>query len=84
MHRQAIRTSVMVVLILLLPFPYTVTQQTSSLLIEGPSGQARVIQMQGRNFVDIDELARITGGTLRFLGNEIVLKLPGGAMERPM
>ncbi len=78
MRRNAIQTSVMlVVVILLLPLLVLVAQETSSLLIEGPQGQTRVIQMQGKNYVEVDELARITGGSLRFVGNQIILTLPG-------
>jgi hypothetical protein len=74
MHRKAIRT-VLLVAILLLPLLVIVAQQTSS-LIEGPQGHAKVIQVQGKNYVEVDELARITGGSLRFVGNQIILTLP--------
>jgi len=77
MRRNAIRTSVMLVAILLLPLLVLVAEETSSLLIEGPQGQTRVIQVQGKNYVEVDELARITGGSLRFVGNQIILGLPG-------
>src|SRR4029077_11372709 len=42
----------------------------------GPQGQAKVIQVQGKSYVEVDELARITGATLRFAGNKIILTLP--------
>ncbi len=77
MRRNAIRISVMLVAILLLPLLVLVAQQTSALLIEGPQGQTRVIQVQGKNYVEVDEFARITGGSLRFVGNQIMLSLPG-------
>lgn len=77
MRPNAIRTSVMLVAILLLPLLVLVAEETSSLLIEGPQGQTRVIQAQGKNYVEVDELARITGGSLRFVGNQIILTLPG-------
>src|SRR5271169_1875823 len=77
MRRNAIQTSVMLVVILLLPLLVLVAQEASSLLIEGPQGQTRVIQVQGKNYVEVDELARITGGSLRFVGNQIILTLPG-------
>ncbi len=77
MHWKAIRTSVMLVAILLLPLLILAAQETSSLLIEGSQGQAKVIQVQGKNYVEVDELARITGGSLRFVGNRIILTLPG-------
>ena len=77
MRRNAIRTSLMMVAILLLPLLVLVAQQTTALLIEGPQGQTRVIQVQGKNYVEVDELARITGGSLRFVGSQIILRLPG-------
>jgi hypothetical protein len=77
MRRNAIRISVLLVAILLLPLLVLVAQQTSALLIEGPQGQTRVIQVQGKDYVEVDELARITGGSLRFVGNQIILTLPG-------
>lgn len=79
MHGNAIRTFVMLVAILLMPLLVLVAEQTSSLLMNGPQGQAKVIQVQGKNYVEVDELARITGGSLRFVGNEIILTLPESA-----
>lgn len=76
MCRNAIRTSMMLVAILMLPLLILVAQETSSLLIEGPQGQTRVIQVQGKSYVEVDELARITGGSLRFVGNQMILTLP--------
>ena len=78
MPRNAIRTSMMLVTTLLLPLLALVAQETSALLIDGRQGQAKVIQVQGKNYVEVDEFARITGGSLRFVGNQIVLSLPGG------
>jgi hypothetical protein len=76
MRRNAIQTSVMLVGILLLPLLILVAQETSSLLIEGPQGKTTVIQVQGKNYVEVDELARITGGSLSFARNQIILTLP--------
>jgi hypothetical protein len=81
--RNTIRTLVMLVTILLLPLLVLVAQETSALLIEGQQGQARVIQVQGKNYVEVEGLARITGGSLRFAGNQIILTLPGGADAAP-
>jgi hypothetical protein len=47
MRRNAIRTSVML-LAILLPLLVLVAQETSSLLLEGPQGQTRVIQAGGK------------------------------------
>jgi hypothetical protein len=51
-------------------------QQATSLVVDGHSGTAKVVQVQGHNFVDVDGLVRITNGTISFKGNAIVLGLP--------
>jgi hypothetical protein len=83
MSRNAIRSSMMLVAILLLPLLALVAQETSALLIEGQQGEARVIQLQGKNYVEVEGLARITGGSLRFAGNQITLTLPSGGNPAP-
>jgi hypothetical protein len=52
-------------------------QQATSLLITGQSGEAKVIQVQGRNYVDVEGIARITNGSISFDGPHVVLTLPG-------
>ena len=58
-------------------------QQTSSLAVSGLQGQAKVIQVEGRNYVDVDGLARLTRGSISFDGNQIVLTLPGYGTNAP-
>jgi hypothetical protein len=77
MRRNAIQISVMLGTILLLPLLVLLAQETSALVIEGQQGKTRVIQVQGKNYVEVDELARMTGGSLRFVGTQIILTLPG-------
>lgn len=79
MRRNAIRKLMILVTILVLPLAALVAQETSTLLIEGQQGQARVIQVQGKNYVEVEGLARITGGSLRFAGNQLTLTLPSGS-----
>jgi len=83
MRRNAIRSLMMLVAILLLPLLVLVAQETSTLLIEGQQGQARVIQVQGKNYVEVEGLARITGGSLRFAGNQLTLTLPSSGNTVP-
>lgn len=52
-------------------------QQVSFLIVSGQSGQAKVVQVQGTNYVEVNGLARITGGSISFSGNQMVLTLPG-------
>ncbi len=53
-----------------------VAQQTASLMVSGQQGTAKVVQVQGHNYVDIEGLARLTNGSISFKGNQIVLNLP--------
>jgi hypothetical protein len=53
-----------------------------ALFVQGYSGQANVFQSQGRLLVDVQELARITNGSLHFERGRIVLTLaPGTTSE---
>jgi hypothetical protein len=58
-------------------------QEVSSLVINGHSGSAKVVQVQGRNYVDVDGLARITNGTISFKDNSVVLSLPTAPSAPP-
>lgn len=57
------------------------TAQSTSLTVAGHGGQAPVIQRNGRSYVDVEGLARMTGGTLGFQGSRIVLTLPAPAVQ---
>jgi len=56
-------------------------QQINSLVVSGQSGQATVIQVQGRNYVEVEGLARVVNGTVGFNGNQIVLTLSGSGQN---
>jgi hypothetical protein len=51
-------------------------QQTDSLAISGQSGQAQVVQIQGRSYVDVEGLARILNGSISFNGSQMLLTVP--------
>jgi hypothetical protein len=51
-------------------------QQSRTLILNGQSGQVKVEKIDGRSYVDLESLARITNGTLGFSGNQITLMLP--------
>ena len=71
MHSNSTRTCLMMLTIPLSPLLALAVQQTTALLIDGRQGQAEVIRVQGKNYVEVDELARITGGSLRFVGTQL-------------
>lgn len=56
--------------------------QRETLSVQGYQGQATVIRNQGRMFVDVQDLARITKSSLSFEEDQILLTLaPSGAAE---
>ena len=58
-------------------------QESTSLTVSGQQAMAKVVQVQGRNYVDVDGLARITNGSVSFQSNQIVLTLPGAGAGQP-
>ena len=56
--------------------------QRETFSVQGYEGQATVIRSHGRVFVDVQDLARITKGSLRFEEDRIILTLaPSDASE---
>jgi hypothetical protein len=53
-----------------------VQEQSRTLVINGQAGEATVVQLNGRTYVEMETLARIANGSLGFQGNQIVLTLP--------
>lgn len=51
-------------------------QRDWTLVVSGQSGEAPVIQVNGRSYVDVEALARLTNGSLSFQGKQITLTLP--------
>jgi hypothetical protein len=58
-------------------------QHSNSLIIAGQLGSAKVIQIDGRNYVEVEGLARLTNSSISFNGNQIVLTLSGAAEDAP-
>jgi hypothetical protein len=59
------------------------SHQSRTLVVNGQAGQADVIKIEGRSYVDLDALARITNGTLRFDTSRIVLNISLCAANPP-
>jgi len=57
--------------------------QNGSLRLIGQSGQAPVLQVNGRSYVDIEALARLINGSLTFKGDQITLTLPASGASTP-
>jgi hypothetical protein len=58
-------------------------QQSNSLIIAGQRGSAKVIQVDGRNYVEVEGFARLTNSSISFNGNQIVMTLSGAAAPAP-
>ena len=52
-------------------------------VINGQAGQAPVVRMQGKSYVEVEALARLTRGSLSFNGNQTTLTLPGATASAP-
>ncbi|HEY5176384.1 MAG TPA: hypothetical protein VII95_12550 [Terriglobales bacterium] len=61
-----------------------VEHQSRTLLVNGRSGQAAIIQENGRAYVDLEALAQIANGSLSFNANRIVLTLPPSPVSTPI
>jgi hypothetical protein len=51
-------------------------QQNLTLIVNGRAGSAAVVQINGRSYVEIETLARIANGSLKFKGDQIILTVP--------
>lgn len=54
-------------------------EQSRTLIVNGQSGPVKIMELDGRSYVDLESLARIANGTLGFSGNQITLTLPSSA-----
>jgi len=60
---------------------YLAAQQSKSLTVAGQSGSAKVIQVDGLNYVEVEGLARLTNSSVSFNGTQIVLTPPGSTAD---
>jgi hypothetical protein len=64
----------------LLALPQSVRQKRT-LIVNGQSGRAPVIEADGHTYVDLEALARIANGSLAFDDDQIVLTIPAPSTE---
>lgn len=60
-----------------------VAQQINSLSIAGQTGSARVVQVGGRNYVEVEGLARLTNSSISFNGTQIIVTPSGANANSP-
>jgi len=58
-------------------------QQNGTLIVSGQPGQTPVVQINGKTYVDVEALARLTNSSLSFKGNQVILTPPGPAPSTP-
>jgi hypothetical protein len=76
MRAMSLRRNIPVLLLLLPALARSQTaQQKTTLVVEGYPGRAPVIQVNGKSYVEIESLARLTNGSVTFQANQITLKL---------
>ena len=51
-------------------------QKATTFTITGHAGEAKLLQINGKSYVEIETLARLTQGTLSFKANQTTLTLP--------
>ena len=81
MNRMFIRFLVTLALPLALTFVAgaQTPQQSGTFVITGLTGQATVVRIRGKSYVDIDSLAQMMHGTLRTQGGQTILVMPQSA-----
>ena len=54
-----------------------------TLAVAGHAGQAPVVKINGKTYVDLESLARLTGGSLSFQATQTTLTLPSAPASAP-
>jgi hypothetical protein len=57
--------------------------KTSVLTIAGHEGEAQLLQVNGKSYVEVESLARLTHGSLSFEANRTILTLPAPELGAP-
>src|SRR5271169_2479659 len=86
MREKLFKAVLMLVALLVLP-GLTWSQdapQNLTLIVTGQPGQIPIVQMNGKSYVDVDALARLTNSSLSFKGNQVILTQPGSAPSTPL
>ena len=58
-------------------------EKAATLTIAGHAGEAKLLQIDGKSYVEIETLARLTKGTLSFKDNRTTLTLPPADAAAP-
>jgi hypothetical protein len=58
-------------------------QKTSTFTVAGHAGEAQLLQVNGKLYVEVETLAKLTQGTLSFKANQTILTLPSPDSAAP-
>jgi hypothetical protein len=85
MRGKLFKAVLMVVVLLVLPVLAWSqdAQQNLTLIVAGQPGQVPILQMNGKSYVDIDALARLTNSSVSVNGNQVILTPAGSAPSTP-
>ena len=81
MRKQSWRGWLILLVLLIVPglARAQAVEQSRTLIVNGQSGPAKIMEIDGRSYVDLASLARIANGKLGFSGSQITLTLPCSA-----
>jgi len=66
--------------VIVLPILASSQIKLDRLQVSGYSGSVPVTRIEGKNYVEIQALAQLLGGSLTFAGSRVTFTLPGGAL----
>ena len=85
MREKLLKAALMVVALLV--FPGLVCSQDApqnlTLIVTGQPGQIPIVQVNGKSYVDVNALARLTNSSLSVKGNQVILTPPGSDPGAP-
>ena len=77
------RSSLLLLSLIFLVSVSALAQQNLTLIVAGQPGQIPILQMNGKSYVDIDALARLTNSSVSIKGNQVILTPAGSAPSTP-
>src|SRR5580692_4123555 len=84
MRQRLLNTSVLFAMLTSMTLVFAqAAQRNVNLFVHGFPGQMAVFQINGRSYVDVEDLARFISGSVVFSGHEITLTLPSSSQSAP-
>jgi hypothetical protein len=80
--RNVLLVGIVAIEVLLSPAPLPSGQGARTLSVAGHSGYTKILELDGKSYISVEDLARLTLGSLSFNAAQIILTLPGGPPTR--